>query len=76
MKVQKQMRRMKIRRFADLARRIGVSPQAVSRWFNGSPFSPDSLGALVRVLDCTPNDVLDWEDAQPSPAQPSEAVRP
>lgn len=65
-KVKKQMRKVGIRRIGELAGRIGVSPQAVSRWFAGEPFASGSLGALCAALECTPNDVLVWakeEDA-------------
>jgi len=59
-KVQAQMRKLKIRRFAHLAEEIGVSKQTISTWFAGGSFASTNLDKLVEVLGCTPNDVLAW----------------
>jgi len=59
-KVKAQMRKLKIKRFTDLAEEMGVSKQTVSTWFAGGPFSSVNLEKLVDALDCTPNDVLAW----------------
>lgn len=57
-KVRQLMAREHIDSDAELARRVGVSKQTVSKWFAGSPFTPENLGKLCEVLSCTPNDVL------------------
>jgi DNA-binding Xre family transcriptional regulator len=59
-KVKAQMRKVKIKRFVDLAEELGVSKQTVSTWFAGGPFASTNLDRLVSVLGCTPNDVLAW----------------
>lgn len=57
-KVKQQMKRVEIDTFAELAGLVDVSPQAVSAWFRGMGFTSETLAALCRVLDCTPNDIL------------------
>lgn len=64
-KVDKRMRRRGFRKFGDLAKTIGVNQQSLSNWFAGGQFSSVSLAALVKALDCTPNDVLVWKEEEP-----------
>lgn len=59
-KVKTQMRKKKVKRFTDLAEEMDTTKQTLSNWFVGGQFSSPNLDALVRVLDCTPNDVLAW----------------
>lgn len=59
-KVMHQMGRAGFSTFTALAVAIGVTNQTLSNWFNGDSFSSPNLDALIRVLDCTPNDVLAW----------------
>ena len=65
-KVKRQMKKRQIRRFAHLAEMLGVRRATLSEWFNGRPFASASLQALVTALDCTPNDVLVWDETQPA----------
>lgn len=45
---------------AELAKRIGVTRQALSNWMSEISFpSGDSLAALCRELDCTLNDIVE-----------------
>lgn len=57
-KVKQQMNRAGIATFGELAERVNVAPQTVSAWFRGMGFSSDTLEALCRELNCTPNDIL------------------
>jgi len=57
-KVKQQMKIVGIRTFGELAERVGVSQAAMSAWFRGAAFSSGSLEALLRELQCTPNDIL------------------
>lgn len=47
----------------ELATKIGVKPQAVNNWCKGirEP-SAEMLIALCKALDCTPNDLLGWDE--------------
>jgi len=56
------MLRQEIATFAELARHMGVTRQAISEWFAGGSFSSSSLAALCKILKCTPNDILILED--------------
>lgn len=60
-KVKRQMKIVGIKQFAEVATGVGVTRQSLARWFAGDQFSSQSLGALIRVLNCTPNDVLSWD---------------
>lgn len=77
-KVKRQMKVMGIKQFAEVAAGVGVTRQSLARWFAGDQFSSQSLSALIRVLNCTPNDVLSWEGEhatpQTTPAQPTPAT--
>lgn len=42
----------------ELADKVGVTPQTISNWLNGEMPTLDNVGALCRVLNCTPNDIL------------------
>lgn len=66
-KVKQQMKAVGIRTFGELAERIGVSQAAMSAWFRGEAFSSGSLEALVRELNCTPNDILTLDPNQTAP---------
>ena len=59
-KVLEYMARSGIARQKVLAERVGVTPQALSGWMKGDAFTLESLGALCRALNCTPNDILDY----------------
>lgn len=63
-KIEKQMRRNRIKRYSDIAKAMEVSDQSISNWFAGGPFSSVSLAALCRALDCSPNDVLVWKEEE------------
>jgi DNA-binding Xre family transcriptional regulator len=66
-KVQQQMKRMGIKTFAELAQRVGVTPQTMSGWFRGLGFASETLESLCNILDCTPNDILTLD---PKPVAP------
>ena len=66
-KVRQQMSKRGIRTFSELAVRIGVSKQALSRWFGGLSFSSQSLEALCVELECTPNDILTFDQPLSAP---------
>ncbi len=57
-KVQREMKRVRIKTIKELAARIGVSQQTMSAWFRGAAFTSQNLEALCRELQCWPNDVL------------------
>lgn len=59
-KVNAQMKRNRIKRFAHLAELMEVRRATLSEWFSGQDFSAKNLGKLCRVLGCSPNDVLGW----------------
>jgi DNA-binding Xre family transcriptional regulator len=75
-KVRRQMETAGIGEYQDLAQRIEVQPETMSRWFAGSlrP-SWDKLSELCAVLDCTVNDLVDYPkvDARPSMMAPAVA---
>lgn len=75
-KVLEYMAKRRIPRQRALAARIGVSPQALSGWMKGDPFTLENLGALCRALGCTPNDVLDFQPFSQEPQAKSREFLP
>ena len=47
----------------ELAMLVGTDRSTVAKWETGKSFPrPDTLCQLARVLGCTPNDLLGFED--------------
>ena len=61
--VRQRMLRQGFQTFAELARHMNVSRQALSEWFSGGAFSSSNLALLCQTLKCTPNDILILEDS-------------
>ena len=40
---------------AELARQMGISPQALSRKMNKEKFTEDDMGKIAEILNCTWN---------------------
>jgi transcriptional regulator with XRE-family HTH domain len=48
---------------AQVAARVGVTPQAVSQWEHDCATPPvGRLAQLAAILETTPNDLLGWDD--------------
>jgi DNA-binding Xre family transcriptional regulator len=60
--VRRRMLRQEIQTYAELARHMNISRQALSEWFAGGSFSSSSLATLCKILKCTPNDILILDD--------------
>lgn len=57
-KVQREMQRVGIKTYQELAAKAGIAPQTLSAWFRGRPFTSDNLDALCRALECTPDSII------------------
>nr|DAG67111.1 MAG TPA: helix-turn-helix XRE-family like protein [Caudoviricetes sp.] len=59
----KEMRQRKGLTQSDLAKAVGVKQPSVVSWENGSHLpSPRRTGALLKVLDCTFEELFEEED--------------
>jgi transcriptional regulator with XRE-family HTH domain len=55
----------------EVADKVGVSEGTVSRWESGdiANMRRDKIMALAKVLDLSPNVIMEWDDTEPEPEQ-------
>ena len=58
---------------ADLARKLGVTPQVVGNYFNSDQIRPTTLASILRAIGWTPEQIADarlgdFYDVQPADA--------
>ena len=55
----------------EVADKVGVSEGTVSRWESGdiANMRRDKIMALAKVLDLSPNVIMEWDDAEPEQEQ-------
>ena len=59
----------------DIADRLDISGNTVSQWETGARRpNVDMLVKLARVLGCTPNDILGFEEAEPGQERKEESA--
>jgi len=60
---------------AELARRMGVASNSVSKWLGGDTFTSGSLGKFCEALGVMPDDVLECLPSTTTPANGAEVER-
>ena len=66
-KVKRQMQKVGIKNFKELAEKVDRTPTMVSKWFHGGRPSMEVLMILCDLLECTPNDLIRLKDLHTVP---------